>query len=168
MRAAIGARAAPRARAYVAQRGGFDDSLLTAACDTREGGFEKCLFAYCCPLCASSSIVGSLPFDARFRDGGAVPCAGSCGGVALLLCIPVYGQFAFLYTRARARCWIRERSGGAPADLEDVATVWCCLCCANVQEAVQLQVIRGRDGRVGAGCSPALQLTAPPPVIVMR
>ena len=141
--------------------GGFRDGLFTALCDFGEGSVQKILYTVCCPSCAMASVIGDLPPSSR------VPCAGSCCGACSLLLIPTVGQRMFTYARCSARCWLRQKSGGPPAALEDCLSLVFCWPCATVQELIQIDALRER-GKIGAPPASLHAMHPPKSVIIMR
>lgn len=95
-----------------------------------DGGAE-CCYAFCCPACAQSQVVGQLPPDSQ------VCCAGSCIGAFALNFIPSCGSIVFLYTIVTARTDVRKRAGIAGDPCSDLLTVVCCPCCSAAQELAQ-------------------------------
>lgn len=147
---------------------GFKDGLFSAACDLGDGGAATCCYSLWCPPCASSSVVGGIPEGSKFADESAVPCAGNCFGVFALNFIPGIGQCMHIYARSRARCWIRERSGGGPGSAVDCLAVTCCGPCSSCQELVQLRVLKKQDLLRAAPNPPTTTQTGAPALIYMR
>ena len=99
-------------------------------------GGAPCFYAWCCPMCALSTVIGRM----HPKDNGAPICAGNAFGACCTHAIPCVGSVFFCADSVVARGAIRAKYGIPPAPVEDCLIVTLMPGAAAAQELAQLDL----------------------------